>query len=50
MSKVQPQEDQLQTDLASTASESRFLCLKLMTDVLVTLLSDETVYNPIKND
>lgn len=39
-----------QASVARTASESRFLCLKILTDILLQILSEESIYNPHKND
>ena len=38
----------LSSDLAVTASESRFLCLKILTDMLIQLLNEDAVYSPQK--
>lgn len=38
------------SDLAVQASESRFMCLKILTDMLIQLLNEDTIYNPAKND
>lgn len=51
MSKVLLPEDLLQsTDQASSASESRFLCLKILTDILIHLLNEDSIYSPARND
>ena len=40
---------QLPLALANVASESRFLCLKIMTDILIPLLNEEAIYNKNQN-
>ena len=47
MSKVMINTNDLQLPpaLAFEASESRFLCLKIMTDILIPLLNEEAIYN-----
>lgn len=52
LSKVIPPEDQMMQSAsqAQSCSESRFLSLKIMTDILIHLLNEETIYSPSRQD
>lgn len=46
--RINPSDMQLSTSLSLEARESRFLSLKIMTDVLIPILNEDHIYNKVQ--
>ena len=46
--RINPNDMQLSNSLSLEARESRFLALKIITDVLIPLLNEDQIYNKVQ--